>query len=249
MEIYKQKSFPPALKRIRWLWWGLLLALLLWIITDLSIPRKHSIRQFDPAEVARLETAMWRSYYNKNPVLLFWQLAGGLRQQFHAPFWRSFVLGFQATKAAFTFKQGKSRTDYQQALPGLIAYYESIQSLTMEQFNVANVAKLELEWWIVHRERDRYSYDELSDALVLTSAALYNQPTKDFAIYGPLRANAMRLCDEAGRKTGGATEADWQQIDEELNRAWGSMYRAVQTKNDERFFSTTAGTKSIRKVP
>lgn len=229
METYKQKAAPsPLSKRVRWLWWGVLLALILWVLTDLYVPRKHSIRQFDPAEVARLETAMWRSYYDKKPVLLFWQLAGGLRQQFHAPFWRSFVLGFQATKAAFTFKQGKSRTDYQQTLPGLIAYYESIQDLTVEQFDIPTVAKLELAWWIVHRQRDQYSYGDLAKALVQTSAALYSQPARDFSTYGPLRAEAMRLCDEAGRKAGGASEADWQQIDGVLNRAWGALRVAVQ---------------------
>ncbi|WP_018618994.1 hypothetical protein [Spirosoma luteum] len=229
METYKQKpALSSVSKQARWLWWGVLLALLLWVLTDLYVPRKTSIRQFDPAEVARLETAMWRSYYDKNPALLFWQLAGGLRQQFHAPFWRSVVLAFQATKAAFTFKQGKSRADYQETLPDLVAYYESIQSLTIEQFNISRVAEMELEWWIVHRQRDRYSYSDLSDALMQTSAALYNQPTRNFAIYGPLRADAMRLSDEAGRRDGGATEADWKQVDRVLNRAWGALQVTVQ---------------------
>ena len=212
----------------RWLWRVALLALLLWILSDLFVPRQNSIRQFDPAAVARLETAMWRSYYAKKPVLLFWQLAGGLRQQFHAPFWRSFTLGFQATKAAFVFKNGTSRAEYQQTLPGLTAYYQSIQALTTEQFDVENVAKLELEWWIIHRQRDRYTYTDLANALAQTSAALYSQPVKSFEEYGRLRAEAMRLCDEAGQKTGGATEADWQRIATVLNRAWGLLHEVVR---------------------
>ena len=232
METYKQKPASPSVaKRVRWVWLGTLLALIIWVLTDLYVPRRNSIRQFDPVAVARLETDMWRSYYDKRPVLLFWQLAGGLRQQFHAPFWRSFALGFQATKAAFTFKQGKSRTDYQQTLPGLIDYYHSIQDLTVEQFDVPRVANLELEWWIVHRQRDRYSYNDLSNALIQTSAALYNQPARDFAAYGPLRAEAMRLCDEAGRKNGGATEADWERIDAVLNSAWSALRVAVQDRH------------------
>lgn len=145
----------------------------LWIATDLFIPRKHSIRQFDPTAVARLETAMWRSYYDKNPALLFWQLAGGLREQFHAPFWRSFVLGFQATKAAFVFKRGQSDADYQQALPELLTYYGNIQELTVESFTIPDMAREELNWWIVHRQRDRYSYADLADALDTTAAVLY----------------------------------------------------------------------------
>ena len=224
----------PHNKRLRWLWWAGLLALLIWIGVDLFVPRRHSIRQFDPSEVARLETAMWRSYYDQHPVRLFWQLAGGLRQQFHAPFWRSFGLAFQATKAAFVFKQGHSRPDYRRAIPTLTSYYAAIQSLTVERFDVPKVAGLELEWWIVHRERERYSYDDLANALVRTSAALYDQPAAPFVTYGRLRAEAMRLCDEvrpglAGQQPGGATEADWQQIERTLNRAWRELHRVVST--------------------
>ena len=212
-------------------WWigrGVLLTLLSWISVDLFVPQQHSIRAFDPQEVAQLETDMWRSYYDKKPVLLFWQLAGGLRQQFHAPFWRSFTLGFQATKAAFVFKKGKSQSDYQKTLPDLITYYEAIQQLSIDSFDVPKVAKLELDWWIVHRQREQYSYDELADALVQTSAALYDQPAAPFVTYGRLRADAMRLCDEVRRHPGGATEADWQRINQELEQAWKSLHMVVQ---------------------
>ncbi|QMW03292.1 hypothetical protein [Spirosoma foliorum] len=215
-------------KLTRRIWWSVLAALVIWIVVDLYVPRKNSLRQFDPAEVARLETAMWRSYYEKKPVLLFWQLASGLRQQFHAPFWRSFVLGFQASKAAFDFKKGHSRTDYQRTIPDLVSYYESIQSLSIESFDVAKVAKLELEWWIVHRQRERYSYTDLANALVQTSAALYNQPASSFTTYGRLRANAMRLCDDVRTHPGGATEADWEHIQAELIRAWSAFHKAAQ---------------------
>ena len=219
---------PHQKKPLRWLWRGTLLALLIWIATDVFVPRQHSLRQFDPAEVARLETVMWRSYYDKKPALLFWQLAGGLRQQFHAPFWRSFGLAFQATRAAFVFKQGRSQADYQRALPILVQYYRSIQELSREPFDVRRVAALELHWWIVHRQRDRYSYPDLVRALAQTSAALYNRPTPAFTTYAQVRAGAMRLCDEAGQYPNGATEADWQRIERALNRAWATLHQTVQ---------------------
>ena len=217
-----QRSRKPAY------WLLALLALAIWVSVDLFVPRQHSIRQFDPKRVAQLETDMWRSYYDKNPVLLFWQLAGGLREQFHAPFWRSFGLAFRATKAAFTFKQGQSRADYSKALPGLVAYYEAIQELTTERFNIDSVAHLELDWWIIHRQRERYSYADLATALDQTSAALYSQPRAAFVQYGQLRAEAMRLCDEAGRRSSGATETDWKRINQMLVRAWSTLHEAVQ---------------------
>ena len=209
-------------------WWLPLAGLGIWLLIDLFVPRHHDLRQFDPKELAHVETAMWRSYYEKKPVLLFWQLAGGLRQQFHAPFWRSFKIGFQATKAAFVFKKGRSRADYEKALPDLIAYYESIQNLSVGPFDVVKVAKLELEWWIVHRQRDRYSYGNLAETLAQTASAQYEQPVALFKTYSFLRADAMRLRDESSQRPGGTTESDWQRIDNELEQAWQSLHTVVQ---------------------
>ena len=225
----KASSTPLQRKPLRWLWQSALLALLVWIMVDLFVPTRHSIRQFDPQEVGQLETAMWRSYYEKKPVLLFWQLASGLHQQFHAPFWRSFKLGFQATKAAFEFKNGgRLRVGSERALPALVSYYESIQDISTERFDVPTVAKLELEWWIVHRQRERYSYNDLAKALAQTAAAQYNEPAARFATYGQLRADAMRLRDESSRKPGGTTQADWQRIDRELVQAWTELHKVLQ---------------------
>jgi len=36
---------------------------LAWAAWDLYAPRSHSLRDFQPDEVGRLETAMWKSYY------------------------------------------------------------------------------------------------------------------------------------------------------------------------------------------
>ena len=47
---------------------GLLIAgalLAVWIAYDLYAPHKVDIRDFDADEVARLDTAMWRSYYSR----------------------------------------------------------------------------------------------------------------------------------------------------------------------------------------
>ena len=84
----------------------LLLAGLLagWVLIDLLVPRKGDFRRFDPAGVAQLDGAMWRAYYEQKPVLLAWQSAKLLREQVHAPFWRSFVMAYHAAKAAFLVK-------------------------------------------------------------------------------------------------------------------------------------------------
>jgi hypothetical protein len=206
---------------------GVLLALALWIAADWLLPRQNSIRDFDPAEVARMDTDMWKSYYRREPVRLLGQLAGALRTQFHAPFWRSWVLAFQAAKAAFDFKDGKSRADYEKTLPILTDYYKGIYALSAEPFDVARAANTELAWWIVHRERNHQPADALANALAEAAAALYNQKPADFQEYGRFRTEAMRIRDQSAERPGGTTDADWQQIQMLLNQSWASLHWAV----------------------
>ena len=47
-----------------------------------SWPRKADLRAFEPAEIARLETAMWRDYYDKRYSALFYHLYELSRTQF-----------------------------------------------------------------------------------------------------------------------------------------------------------------------
>src|SRR5205085_12495088 len=86
-----------------------------WAAADLWRPRSTSLRQFDPDNTARLETDMWRSYYDKERLRLFNELAVLLRQQYHMPLLRSYVVAFRAAKAAFVFKDGTNRSDYERA--------------------------------------------------------------------------------------------------------------------------------------
>ena len=50
---------------------ALVILLAAWIAFDLLAPRRTSLRDFDPDEVARLETAMWRSYYGRDRLRVF----------------------------------------------------------------------------------------------------------------------------------------------------------------------------------
>src|SRR5215210_9282979 len=90
-----------------------------WIAFDLLAPHKVDIRDFDADEVARLDTAMWRSYYARERLKLFGQMGELLRTQYRLPFWRSNALAYRAARAAFVFKDGRGRADYERALPDL----------------------------------------------------------------------------------------------------------------------------------
>ncbi len=134
-----------------------LAVVVLWIVYDLYGPRQAHLREFDPNEVARLETAMWRSYYEKQRLQLFSQLSELLRTQYNMPLVRSNQVAYYAADAAFVFKKGKKRADYELALPALVKFYQSVRNMSDIPFDVERAARLELEWWIIHRERAQHA--------------------------------------------------------------------------------------------
>src|ERR1051326_8383325 len=144
------------------------------VLYDLFNPRKTNLREFDPDEVARLETAMWRSYYEKQRVRLFNQMTELLRTQYHMTPVKSNLVAYYAANAAFVFKEGKQRSDYEQALPELIKFYNYVHNMSDIDFDVYKVSRLELEWWIIHRERAQHAPGDLDRALADLQAAIYN---------------------------------------------------------------------------
>jgi hypothetical protein len=203
-----------------------IIALGAWVVYDLYAPRTAHLRQFDANEVARLETAMWRSYYEKRRLSLFDQLSELLRTQYNMPLLRSNLVGYYAANAAFVFKKGKQRADYEKALPDLVKFYDAVCKISDVPFDANRAAGLELEWWIIHRERAKHQPDDLPRALAELQAELYSLPAERLMEHGRLRAEAMTIRDTKA-EAGGVTDADWARIDELLHQSWRSLSAAV----------------------
>lgn len=218
------------LKRVLKVCAAVVLLLAAWVAYDLSSSGRTSLRDFDADEVARLDTAMWRSYYSRQRVRLYGQLTELLRTQYRLPFWRSNAVAYRAARAAFVFKDGRSRADYERALPDLLSFYKSIRSVSDTDFDPERAAKLELEWWIVHRERRAHAPGDLERALADLEAELYRIPADRLMEHARLRAEAMEIRDTKAER-GGVTEEDWKRIDELLHRSWRSLHAAVNSPN------------------
>jgi hypothetical protein len=204
------------------------LALAAWVAYDLYAPRHTSLRDFDPDEVARLETEMWRSYYSRQRVRLFTQMSELLRTQYRLPLWRSNAVAYQAARAAFVFKDGRTRADYERALPNLVSFYRSIREVSDTDFDPERAARLELEWWIVHRQRAQHAPGDLDRALADLASEIYRVPADKLMEHARLRAEAMEIRDRQAEQ-GGVTEEDWRRIDELLHQSWRSLWRAVNS--------------------
>jgi hypothetical protein len=223
------KPKPRSKWRRRLLFLTLLLAAIAaWGAYDLYGPRTSHMRDFDADEVAHLETAMWRSYYDKQQVRLFNQLAELLRTQYNMPLIRSNRVAYHAAKAAFVFKAGKQRADYEKALPYLVNFYNAVRDVSDIPFDVNRVARLELEWWIIHRQRAQHAEGDLARSLAELQAEIYHVPVEKLMEHGRLRAEAMTIRDTKS-EAGGVSEEDWKKIDELLRGSWRSLSAVIKS--------------------
>jgi hypothetical protein len=208
----------------------MLVVLIGYAAADLFWPLHRDLSRFDPIATGTLETKIWRSYYDRQRVTLFLELAQTLRTQYRFPWLRSYVGAYYGASAAFTFKEGKERSDYEKALPALQTYFSLIHNTGNRDFDVARTATLELEWWIVHRQRARYPPGALASACAEAAASLYMVSANSTLEHGRLRAQAMLLRD-AREEAGSVTDADWATIESLLLRSYRSLGHAVSSTN------------------
>jgi hypothetical protein len=181
------------------------------------IPRHADLRAFDPAEMARLETAMWRDYYDKRYGALFYHLYESTRTQFGFSPLQSLHVAFSAAEAARTFQPTRSRREADAALPALVAYYRNFAPAAPVAFDVEEAARLELDWWQARREAVAPRDYGLTIARV--AALTYGRAADDSGIrqFGIARAEAMAFRDARGEAI---TDADWMRIENQLGEAY-----------------------------
>jgi hypothetical protein len=204
-----------------------------WAAAELARPRRVDIRVFDPDAVARLETAMWRSYYDRRRLPLFGQLVALLQGQFHLQPLRAVALAGLAARAAAVFQVGAAHADYLRALPQLERYYAGIRAVSDVPFDPRRAAWLELDWWIVHREDEAHPEGDLERALAELAAELYQVPAERLWTHASRRAEAMRIRDRTARRAVGVLDDDWDRIEAVLWVAWKSLADEVDAVKTE----------------
>ncbi len=175
---------------------------------------------------------MWKSYYAHERLRLFGQLATLLREQYHLSRWRACVTAYRAARAAAVFQRGHSHADYEKALPHIVSFYAAIRRASSDPFDVQRAARLELDWWIIHRERNAHAPGDLETDLAALQAELYGLPAPRFAEHARLRAEAMTLCDRIVQ-SGHGSDGEWAEIESVLRRSWTSLRQAAERQRKE----------------
>lgn len=201
-----------------------LVAVIAVVLAYAVAPRTADLRGFDPAAMARLETAMWRDYYERHYPSLFYHLYESSRAQFGFSPLDSVRIALAAAQAAKTFQPTHSRAEAAAALPDLLVDYGLLRAAAPAAFEVTEAANLELDWWQARREQVAPS--DYGVTIARVAALTYGTPAEGEAMlaYGVGRARAMAYRDARGA---GITEQDWSNIEVQLREAYRQLKLAI----------------------
>lgn len=184
-----------------------------------------NLRDFDYKKLARQEAGAWQAYYNHRFIRMFFLLLMALRTQLKLNWLLTLRLAWHSARAAATYRLRLGREDYASTLKSITSFYEIISGHCTEPFNHQKAAKLELEWWDIHRYPERYE-KSLEQSVAEASAIVYGVNVQKLEEYARFRAKAMALPNHQGDKQ--TNPPDYKEITSLLLKSWGSLHAAVQ---------------------
>jgi hypothetical protein len=211
----------PQISRARQLF-GLFLSIGALVAAYVSYPRHADLRQFDAAAMGRLESSMWRDYYEKRYVDLFRDLYGVSRNEYGFSPLDSVEIAIAAARAAKTFQPSTSRAEAEAALPYLNSYFSMLSEAAKAPIEVEDAARTELAWWQARREA--VPPEQYGAIIARVATLMYGVDGEDVRRFGTLRAEAMAYRDA---RDANINEADWILITKRLELAYGLLKNAV----------------------
>ena len=187
-----------------------------------GIPRNADLRAFEPKRMAERETRMWRDYYEKHYIRLFWELYRSSRTEFRFSPLDSFRIALAAAHAARLFQPTTSREEASVALPPLEVYYSLLRKGAPAEFDPDKAAALELNWWQARREKVVPA--DYGKTIAATASMVYGAENPSIEESGTLRAEAMAYRDA---RNGKMTDADWRAVSTQLAAAYGKLKEGV----------------------
>lgn len=131
-----------------------------------------SMRDFDPRLVGRLETEAWIAYYRREWPRFLRAAVSLVRHAFSLP-WPETLYGAWLVLRANQLWAPYPDNDPDGARRCMRRFYALVARRHREHFDLDEAARLEVEWWRVHRIRQREERGGDADPLVEAIAALY----------------------------------------------------------------------------
>jgi hypothetical protein len=185
-------------------------------------------KDFDPDELARLETRMWKAYYRRQPARLFVDLVRAVKVQTRVSWPRALRASLLLTRAAAGF--ARATGDYERFAPDIKRGYVALG--LPAHVDVDAVARHELSWWVVRRNIGLAAGEAAGDAITDLYAALYDLPRERVAEAGRLRGLAAEVRDRGAHADPdgptGPGRAYWPEVARLLRDSYRSLRAALE---------------------
>ena len=190
--------------------------------------KTRTIRTFDPARVARLETENWEAYYQKRWGRLLQVSVGMVHEAFGLNLWQAlqgaYLVG-RAEIAAAPFPDN----DVPTAEAYMRRFYGLVKRIHHEDFDVEQAARLEVNWWVVHRQHfGQADSQPLVEALIDLYAATFRLPRERVRDAAHWRAEAMRYSDQWVNESKASGSPLLAQVEAELLKSYTALRAAVE---------------------
>ena len=155
----------------------------------------NPIRNFDPRKVAHYEKENYVAYYQKDWLTLFRVSVAMVKEAF-ALSWLQAVYGAYLVARAEIAAAPFPDNDIPTAEMYMGRFYEFIKKIHSENFDTALAAKLDVNWWVVHRRLvGNPDNQELVDAVACLYQEVYGAESAKFKEAAYQRVMGMLYSD------------------------------------------------------
>jgi hypothetical protein len=188
------------------------------------------MRHFDPARLARYETQCWVVYYQKDWLALLRNLLGLIQSTFGLSLLQAMRAAVFATRAQAAFAPFPDN-NVPKAVENQRKFYELIHRVNAkygESFDPTRVARLDVDWWMIHRQYFGQAENALlADAVAELYAATYNVSVAQVKEAALLRAEAMNYSDRWVNESRDPNHPLVPQIEAALLKSYQALREAV----------------------
>jgi hypothetical protein len=192
------------------------------------------MRTFDPSLVAYYETENWVAYYQKRWLRLMRVSIGMVRVTFGLN-WVQAAYGAYLVARAEMAAAPFPDNDIPRAERYMQRFYAFIKRIHHAGFDPAEAARLDVNWWVVHRQLFGQAENQpLVDALAALYACTYGVPRERVLAAAHGRAEAMLYSDrwvKEGRVPGSPLIG---QVRTSLEQSYAALRAAVEPVPIER---------------
>jgi hypothetical protein len=155
----------------------------------------NPIRNFDPRKVAHYEKENYVAYYRKEWLKLFRVSIAMVKEAF-ALSWPQAVYGAYLVARAEMAAAPFPENDIPRAESYMRRFYQFIKDVHREHFDPADAAKLDVNWWVIHRRLfGKAENQELVDAVACLYEKVYGAESGKLKEAAYQRAMGMLYSD------------------------------------------------------